>query len=268
MNKTTKIAVVGVAGRMGKTILTCIEEEPEASIHGGTEVSGSPNIGKDLGEQAGLARNNIAVTDSLEKALQGADAVIDFSSPESSMETLKMAEKLGVAAVIGTTGFNAEQKKEIAKRAETIACVLAPNMSIGVNVLFKMAGLIAKTLGDAYDVEIVEAHHKFKKDAPSGTAVRLSEILAEALERDLEEVGVYGRKGFAVRGPKEIGIHTVRAGDIVGEHRVMFGGMGETLEISHRAQSRDTFARGSVRAALWTVGRAPGLYDMQDVLGL
>jgi len=268
MSNPTKIAVVGVSGRMGKTILSCIDEEPAAVIHGGTEAMGSPNIGKDIGEQAGLACKNIAVTDSLEQALQGADSVIDFSSPESSLETLKLAEKTGVSAVIGTTGFNAEQKREIARRAESIACVLAPNMSIGVNVLFKMAGLIAKTLGDAYDVEIVEAHHKFKKDAPSGTAVRLSEILAEALERDLEEVGIYGRKGFKVREPKEIGIHTVRAGDIVGEHRVMFGGMGETLEISHRAQSRDTFARGSVRAALWTTGRPAGLYDMQDVLGL
>ena len=156
----------------------------------------------------------------------------------------------------------------INQAAEKIRCVFSPNMSVGVNVLFKIAEDVSKALGDAYDVEIVEAHHKFKKDAPSGTAVRLSEIIADSLDRDINQVGVYGRQGIAERTPKEIGIHTVRAGDIVGEHRVLYGGMGETLELFHRAQSRETFARGSVRAAKWVVNQSPGLYDMQDVLEL
>ena len=186
----------------------------------------------------------------------------------SSIETLDAALRCEKSIVIGTTGFSAEQKEIISQAGEKIRCVFAPNMSVGVNVLFKIAEDVSKTLGDAYDVEIVEAHHKFKKDAPSGTAVQLSEIIADSLDRDIDQVGVYGRQGIAERTPKEIGIHTVRAGDIVGEHRVLYGGMGETLELFHRAQSRETFARGSIRAAKWVVNQSPGLYDMQDVLGL
>lgn len=264
-----RILVIGAAGRMGKTIAACVDDTDGVELGGGTERSGGPEVGRDIGEVAGLGAKNIFIKDDLASALSACDAVIDFSLPESSMETLREAVKQGKAIVIGTTGFSPEQRREIDDLAKQTRCVLAPNMSIGVNVLFKIVGDVAKTLGDAYDVEIVEAHHKFKKDAPSGTAVRISEIVADALNRNLEEVGVYGRKGIVgERGSKEIGVHTVRAGDIVGEHRTLFGGMGESLEIMHRAQSRETFARGAVRAAQWIVDQPPGLYDMQDVLGL
>ncbi len=264
-----KTLVIGVAGRMGKTIVSCLEDTDGVVLAGGTEASGSPNIGKDVGELSGVGKNNIIIDSDLDKLIPACDAIIDFTTPESTMTTLEFAVKYNKALIIGTTGLNSDQKQTLKEKSANIRCVFAPNMSIGVNVLFKTVKDLAKTMGDAYDVEIVEAHHKFKKDAPSGTAVRLSEIAAEALGRNLDTDGIYGRKGMSSgRGAKEIGIHTVRAGDIVGEHRVMFGGMGETLEISHRAQSRDTFARGSIAAAKWVVDQPPGLYDMQDVLGL
>ncbi len=264
-----KILVIGAAGRMGKTIVSCINDTPGVEIAGGTEMPGSPAVGKDVGDIAGIGPRNVFIGTDLGKALQACDTAIDFSTPESTMETLRQAARLGKAVVVGSTGFSTEQKKEISDLCRKIRCVLAPNMSIGVNAVFKIAADLAKVLGDAYDVEIVEAHHKFKKDAPSGTAMRIAEIVAQALGRDLGEVGVYGRQGMTPgRSPKEIGVHTVRAGDIVGEHRLIFGGMGETVEIVHRAQSRETFARGAVRAAQWVAGQPNGLYDMQDVLGL
>ena len=263
-----RIIVIGAAGRMGKTIVSCITDTAGVEVAAGTEVPGSPFIGADAGALAGVGDIGAKVFDRLEDALADADAIIDFSSPEASMATVRVAAEASLALVLGTTGFSAGQLEEIKSLASSFRCVMAPNMSIGVNVLFKVVEDVAGILGDAYDVEIVEAHHKFKKDAPSGTAVRISEIVARALGRDLEKVGVYGRRGLAERGKFDIGVHTVRAGDIVGEHRVMFGGMGETLEIFHRAQSRETFARGAVRAAQWAVGHSNGLYDMQDVLGL
>lgn len=263
------VGVVGAAGRMGKTIMMCIEDHSGTRLSGGVEAPGHPALGRDLGELAGLTRNNLTLSDNLDEVFSCSDVVIDFSTPVSSLTTLRHALKNKKAVVFGTTGFSAEQKAQIAEAARELKIVLAPNMSIGVNLLFKLVGDVARILGDRYDVEIVEAHHKFKKDAPSGTAVRLSEIAAEALGRDLEKVAVYGRQGFSNgREPWEIGIHTLRAGDIVGEHRVLFGGLGETLELFHRAQSRDTFARGAVHAAAWLVQQPPGLYDMQDVLGL
>ena len=263
-----KVVVIGAGGRMGKTIVACVEDTQGVSVSGGTEHAGHPSIGSDLGELAGIGKKEISVVENVEDALADCDVVIDFTTPESSIKTLDAVLRCEKSIVIGTTGFSAEQKKIISQAAEKIRCVFAPNMSVGVNVLFKIAEDVSKTLGEAYDVEIVEAHHKFKKDAPSGTAVRLSEIIAGSLDRDINKVGVYGRKGMAERTPKEIGIHTVRAGDIVGEHRVLYGGMGETIELFHRAQSRETFARGSIRAAKWLVSQLPGLYDMQDVLGL
>jgi 4-hydroxy-tetrahydrodipicolinate reductase len=263
----TKILVIGAAGRMGRTIVSCIEDTPGAELAGGTENPGNPSIGSDVGELAGIGTKNIAVGDCLEEAVKSCDAIIDFTTPECSMETFKIAVEQIKPLVIGTTGFSASQKQQIQHWTKKTRCVMAPNMSIGVNVLFKVVRDMAQALGDAYDVEIVEAHHKFKKDAPSGTAVRISEIVAEALNRNIDEVGVYGRKGITERTPKEIGVHTLRAGDIVGEHRVLFGGMGENLEIFHRAQSRETFARGAIRAAQWLVNQPVGLYDMQDVLG-
>lgn len=263
----TKILVIGAAGRMGRTIVFCIEDTPDVDISGGTENPGNPSVGSDMGELAGIGKKNILVEDCLETAVRACDVIIDFTAPDSSMQTLEAAVKEIKPLVIGTTGFSASQKQLIQQAGKKNRCVMAPNMSIGVNVLFKVVRDMAQALGDAYDVEIVEAHHKFKKDAPSGTAVRISEIVAEALNRDIDEVGVFGRKGITERTPKEIGIHTLRAGDIVGEHRVLFGGMGENLEIFHRAQSRETFARGAVRAAQWLVNQPVGLYDMQDVLG-
>lgn len=254
---------------MGRNIIAAIVDTQGVELCCGTESAGHPELGFDLGNLAGVGKKNIPLRDNLADCLDTCDVVIDFTLPEASMKTLEAVAGKKKAVVFGTTGFSPEQKAEIEKAARSIPVVLAPNMSIGVNVLFKVVGEVARVLGDAYDVEIIEAHHKFKKDAPSGTAVRISEIIADALSRDLEQVGVYGRKGFSEgRGEKEIGIHTVRAGDIIGEHRVMFGGMGETLEVSHRAQSRQTFARGAVRAAQWVVNQPPGLYDMQDVLGL
>ncbi|GJL79687.1 MAG: 4-hydroxy-tetrahydrodipicolinate reductase [Nitrospinaceae bacterium] len=263
----TKILVIGAAGRMGRTIVSCIEDTEGVELSGGTENPGNSSVGSDVGELAGIGKKNIAVGDCLETAVKSCDVVIDFTTPDCSMETFRVAVDHIKPLVIGTTGFSASQKQQIQKWLKRTRCVMAPNMSIGVNVLFKVVRDMAQALGDAYDVEIVEAHHKFKKDAPSGTAVRISEIVAEALHRNIEEVGVYGRQGITERTPKEIGVHTLRAGDIVGEHRVLFGGMGENLEIFHRAQSRETFARGAVRAAQWLVNQPVGLYDMQDVLG-
>lgn len=264
-----KVGVVGVAGRMGKTIAACIVDSPDTELAGGTEIAGHPALGQDLGEVTGLGKSGLTVQEDLSKVMAHADVVIDFSTPDASMVTLQKVVERNKAVVFGTTGFSDDQKKKIKQAAKSARIVLAPNMSIGVNVLFKIAGDVARILGDRYDVEIVEAHHKFKKDAPSGTAVRLSEIIADSLNRNLKEVGVYGRHGFTDgRTVEEIGVHTVRAGDIVGEHRVIFGGMGETLELNHRAQSRDTFARGAVHAAAWLVNQPHGLYDMQDVLGM
>jgi len=254
---------------MGQAIAACVEEAEDIELCCGTESPGHPAVGRDLGEVTGLGTRNITVSDTLEDVIDGCDVLIDFTTPECSMTTLKIACEKGKAVVFGTTGFSAVEKEAIIDASSKMQIVVAPNMSIGVNVLFKAVRDVAKALGDEYDVEIVEAHHKFKKDAPSGTAVRISEIVADALQRNLYEVGVYGRKGFTEgRDQKEIGVHTVRAGDIVGEHRVIFGGMGESLELFHRAQSRETFARGAVRAAQWLVNQPEGLYDMQDVLGL
>jgi len=197
------------------------------------------------------------------------DVAIDFTSHAASMQHLQTAVQLKKPIVIGSTGFSAEEMEKIRSMAQCVPCVLAPNMSVGVNVLFKVLKTVAEILGDDYDVEIVEAHHHLKKDAPSGTAMKMAQIIAEALGRDLDKVGVYERKGLiGERSRTEIGIQTLRAGDIVGEHTVMFGAVGERLELVHRAHSRDNFARGAIRAAKWVVGQPPGLYDMQDVLGL
>ena len=264
----TKILVIGIAGRMGKTIAECIEDIKGVELGGGTEHAGSSVIGQDIGEVAGIGIKGISVVDDPAIALETCDVAIDFTTPDSSMLTLNAAVKSSKPLVVGTTGFSKEQKKEITEIGRKTCVVVAPNMSIGVNVLFKLVAEAAHVLGDDYDVEIVEAHHKFKKDAPSGTAVRISEIVADSLGRDLEEVGVYGRRGLTERTAKEIGVHTLRAGDIIGEHRVLFGGMGENFEIFHRAQSRQTFARGSIRAAQWILNQPKGVYDMQDVLGL
>jgi 4-hydroxy-tetrahydrodipicolinate reductase len=261
--------VSGAAGRMGGRIIHMIEATEGISLTGALEQPGHSAVGKDVGEVTGLPKKGITVSGSLAELLPQGDVLIEFTHPEPTLEHLKEVAAAGKAMVIGTTGLNPEQVGELKWLAEKTRVVFAPNMSVGVNLMFKVVENIAKILTEGYDVEIVEAHHRLKKDAPSGTALKLAQVIAQALGRDLDKVGVFGRKGLTgERTPEEIGIMTVRAGDIVGEHTVTFCGIGERIEIIHRAHNRDNFARGAVRAALWVVDQAPGLYDMQDVLGL
>ncbi len=264
-----KAIVAGAAGRMGGRIIHMIEAAEGIGLVGALESADHTAVGKDVGEVVGLPRKGIPVAGVLGEILAGGDVLIEFTHPEPSLTHLKEAVKADKAMVLGTTGFSVSQLAEIRALGTRIPLVFAPNMSVGVNLLFKVVADVARVLGDGYDVEIVEAHHRMKKDAPSGTAIKLAQVIAHALGRDLEKVGVYARKGLiGERSQKEIGVQTVRAGDIVGEHTVLFGGIGERLELIHRAHSRDNFARGAVRAAQWVVKQPPGLYDMQDVLGL
>lgn len=264
-----RIVVTGAAGRMGRNIINVIRETGETELAGAVERPGHPDIGKDIGEVSGSGKIDIKLTDNFEKAVKKADCVIDFTLPEATMHHLDIALKSKIAMVIGTTGFSHHQRERLKEVGSQMQIVAAPNMSVGVNLLLKVVSDMAKILGKDYDVEIVEAHHRLKKDAPSGTAMRFAEVLAHSLNRDLDKAAVYERHGIiGERKPEEIGIQTVRAGDIVGDHTIIFGGMGERLEITHRAQSRETFARGAVRAAQWVVKQPKGLYDMQDVLGL
>jgi 4-hydroxy-tetrahydrodipicolinate reductase len=261
--------VTGAGGRMGGRIVGLITETDGIKLAGAVERKGHPAVGKDVGEGLGLGRIGILIGDFLAGCIDHGDVVIDFTSHEVSLDHLEIAAAAGKAIVIGSTGFTAGEMKRVREIAASVRCVLAPNMSVGVNVMLKVLADAAGILGDDYDVEIVEAHHHMKKDAPSGTALKMAQVIAESLGRDLDQVGVYSRKGIiGERTKPEIGIQTIRAGDIVGEHTVIFGGMGERLEFIHRAHSRDNFARGAIRAALWVAGRENGLYDMQDVLGL
>lgn len=263
-----KAIVTGSAGRMGIRIINIINETDGIKLVGAAEKRGSKFIGKDSGDVAGTGKNGIIISDDIVETIKGCDVLIDFTSPASSVEYLYTAAEEKKAIVIGTTGFSDEQLKRINDLSKEVRCVLSPNMSVGVNVMFKAIKDIAKILGDGYDVEIIEAHHRMKKDAPSGTAMKIAEIIAASLNRDISKVGVYARKGaIGERKKDEIGIQTIRGGDIVGEHTVIFAGIGERLEITHRAQSRDNFAKGAVTAAMWIVGRPPGIYNMQDVLG-
>ncbi len=264
-----KAIVSGAAGRMGGRIIHMMEAAEGITLAGALERPDHPAVGQDVGEVVGLPKKGVAVSSSLADILPQADVLIEFTHPESTLEHLKEVAAAGKAMVIGTTGLNPQQVGELKWLAEKTRVVFAPNMSVGVNLMFKVVEDIAKVLTEGYDVEIVESHHRLKKDAPSGTALKLAQVIAQALGRDLEKVGVYGRQGFTgERTPEEIGIMTVRAGDIVGEHNVTFCGIGERIEVIHRAHNRDNFARGAVRAALWVVDQPPGLYDMQDVLGL
>ena len=264
-----KAIVTGVAGRMGGRIVHMMAAAAGIQLVGAVESPGQAAVGKDVGEVVGLPHKGITVVDSLAQVLPQAQVVIEFTHPEPSLTHLRAVADAGKAMVLGTTGCSAPQIAEIQALASRAHLVFAPNMSVGVNLMFKVVAEVARVLGEDYDVEIVEAHHRLKKDAPSGTAIKLGQVIAHALNRELDKVGVYARHGIiGQRTDKEIGIQTVRAGDIVGEHTVLFGGMGERLEIIHRAHSRDNFARGAVRAAQWIVAQPPGLYDMQDVLGL
>jgi 4-hydroxy-tetrahydrodipicolinate reductase len=265
-----KAVIAGAAGRMGMRIINLLSAAQGIRLFTAVERKGHPLVGQDACGLAGLPPGGAAViiTDDLVAALNSGDVLIDFTVPEASLGHIKVCANLRKPIVIGTTGFAKEQLEEIRHYAKKIPCLLSPNMSIGVNLCFKILAEIARTIGDDYDMEIVEAHH-MKKDAPSGTAMKMAQIIAQAVNRNLDEVGVYARKGMVgERSKKEIGIQAVRAGDIVGDHTVLFAGTGERIEITHRAHSRDTFAAGAIRATKWIVGRQPGIYDMQDVLGL
>jgi 4-hydroxy-tetrahydrodipicolinate reductase len=264
-----KIGVAGAAGKMGSRITALSKEYEGLQLVAAFERTGHNDVGKDIGTIVGIGETGVRLSDGIGKIIDAVDLIIDFTSVESTKQNLRAAAAKGKAMVIGTTGLSSEDIKEIGSLAKSIPCVMASNMSLGVNLLLKVLHDVAKVLGDDYDIEIVEAHHRLKKDAPSGTALKMAQVIAEAVDRKLDEVAVYARKGIiGQRTRKEIGIQTVRAGDIVGEHTVLFGGLGERIEITHKASSRDTFARGALRAALWLSGRPAGLYDMQDVLGL
>jgi 4-hydroxy-tetrahydrodipicolinate reductase len=264
-----KVAVTGAAGRMGGRIITLVTEADGLAVAGAVEMAGHARLKEDAGYVAGCGVLGIAITDSLEQALTGADLLIDFTFPQVTLANAAVCARLGKQMVVGSTGFTPAQREQLTAFAKHIPIVFAPNMSVGVNVCFKILKDIAETLGDGFDVEIVELHHNKKKDSPSGTAVRMGEIVADALGRDYNQVANYHREGMCgERTREEIGMQTVRGGDIVGEHTVYFVGMGERIELTHRAMSRDMFARGAVRAAGWLAGKDAGLYDMQDVLGL
>ncbi len=265
----TRIAVPGAAGRMGRTLLQAARETPGVECTVATERVGSPALGVDAGTLAGLEPSGVTVGSDLAARVGDFDVLVDFTRPEVTLAHLEVCRAAGRAMVIGTTGFTPEQRARIEAAAAALPIVLAPNMSVGVNLCLRLLETAAAVLGEEFDVEIVEAHHRHKVDAPSGTALAMGEVVARTLGRDLAQCAVYGRQGHTgERAPGTIGFETIRAGDIVGEHTVLFAGSGERVEITHKAASRMTFARGAVRAALWLGARGPGLYDMQDVLGL
>ncbi len=254
---------------MGQRICKVILESEKLALAGVTENSRKNCLGKTLKDGLGLPDDKSLIVEKLEEIRKPFDVIIDFTFPEVSMETMLFASHAKKHAVIGTTGFSDEQLEEIKRLSGKFPCVLAPNMSMGVNTLFKLVRDVALILKEGFDVEIMEIHHRYKKDAPSGTALKIAQILAESYGRDLDQVGVYQRKGFiGERKKDEIGIQSLRAGDVIGEHTVLFGGLGERLEIVHKAQSRDCFIQGALYAARWIKGKPNGLYDMQDVLGL
>lgn len=263
-----KVAIAGSAGRMGRALLEEILRAPDLRLAGALEQKAHSAVGKDAGLLAG-APCAVAISDDVAQAISGCDVLVDFTRPEGTGANLAACRTRGVRMVIGTTGFSDAQKREIAEAARDIAIVMSPNFSVGVNVAFRLLEVAAGALGGAYDIEIVEAHHRHKVDAPSGTALRMGEVVARALKRDLKKSAVYGREGVTgERKPETIGFATVRGGDLVGEHTVMFIGAGERLEISHRASSRSNFAAGALRAARFVASKQNGLFDMADVLGL
>jgi len=265
----TRIAVAGAGGRMGRNLITAVQQRDGLQLGAATERPDSSLIGADAGELAGTGACGIPLSADLEAVVQDFDVAIDFTLPEVTLDNVRVCARHGKSMVIGTTGFTGGQRDEIARAAAEIAIVMAPNMSVGVNLCLKLVKTAAKVLGDDVDVEIIEAHHRNKIDAPSGTALRLGEVVAAELGRDIETCAVYGRKGRTGERPRDvIGFETIRAGDIVGDHTVMFAGDGERVEITHKASSRRTFATGAARAAAWLAGRQTGLFDMSDVLGL
>lgn len=264
-----RIAIVGASGRMGLCLIKSVLLTKNATLTAAVSRPDSIAIGKDAGELAGISAVGVQVAADLAAVIDEFDVLIDFTRPDASMDFIEQCRRAGKKVVIGTTGYSDAQKAEIAKAAEDIAIVLAPNFSVGVNLSLKLLEMAAKVMGDYTDIEIIEAHHRHKVDAPSGTALRMGEVIADTLGRNLKDCAIYGREGnTGERDAKTIGFSTIRAGDIVGEHTVMFADDGERLEITHKASSRMTFANGAVRAAVWLADKDRGLYDMQDVLGL
>ncbi|MBL4763068.1 MAG: 4-hydroxy-tetrahydrodipicolinate reductase [Gammaproteobacteria bacterium] len=263
-----KVGITGAAGRMGRNLIDATVQQEGLVLGAAIVREGSPFIGMDAGDLAGIGKVNVAVTDML-SAKDDFDVLIDFTLPSVTEKNVAYCREHGKKMVIGTTGGNESQLAAIKEASSDIAIMLAPNMSVGVNLVFKLLEIAAAACGDDYDIEVIEAHHRDKVDAPSGTALRMGEVVAKALGRDLVTCAVYGREGqTGARDPKTIGFETIRAGDIVGDHTVMFATQGERIEITHKASSRMTFANGAVRAAGWLVQHESGLFDMQDVLGL
>lgn len=263
-----RIAIAGASGRMGRMLIEAVQNADDAVLAGALDIPGSPALGSDaaafLGQQSG-----VAITSDLREGLKNAKYLIDFTRPEGTIAHLRVCRELGVNMVIGTTGFSDEQKAEIQDAARDIAIVMAPNMSVGVNVVLKLLAQAAKALNQGYDIEIIEAHHRHKVDAPSGTALKMGEVVAEALGRDLKSCAVYGREGVTgERDPSTIGFATVRGGDIVGDHTVLFAGTGERIEITHKSSSRATYAQGSLRSVRFLAHQPHGLFGMDDVLGM
>ena len=263
------VVVAGAAGRMGSRLVALLQPESELRLVAALEAPGHAALGRDAGESAGVGRLGIPMGADVDAALGWERILIEFSVPDASLAHVREVARHGGRAVIGTTGFTAAQREELARIGTSIPLLVSPNMSVGVNVAFKVLADMARMLGDEYDVEIVETHHRFKKDAPSGTALRMAEVVATALGRDLAKTAVYDRHDkLAERARKEIGMAALRSGDVVGEHTVVFGSLGERIELTHRAHSRDNFARGALRGARFIATARPGLYSMQDVLGL
>ncbi len=261
------IVVTGCMGRMGKRIISLANFDKEVEIVGAIEAPKHTFLGKDIGEVLGLGVLDINVTDKLEKSLKKADVIIEFTNPQTTLNDLEIAKKNRVGIVIGTTGMKEDEITKIKDAAKKIPIVFSPNMSLGVNLLFELVEECVKRLGKDYDIEIIESHHRFKKDAPSGTAKEFAQIIANTMKKDLSKVATYGRSGIVGERPEnEIGIHAIRGGDIVGEHNIMFCGMGERIELIHRAHSRDSFAQGAIRAAKFLQNKKSGLFTMKDVL--
>jgi 4-hydroxy-tetrahydrodipicolinate reductase len=263
-----KIAIAGSSGRMGRMLIEAVLAAPDLQLHGALDIEASPALGQDAAAFLGRA-SGVPITAELDAGLRGADVLIDFTRPEGTMAHLQACQRLGVKAVIGTTGFTEAQKAQIAQHAAANAIVMAPNMSVGVNVVLKLLDVATRALAEGHDIEVIEAHHRHKVDAPSGTALKMGEVIAAALGRELKDCGVFAREGHTgERVPGTIGFSAIRGGDIVGDHTVLFAGTGERIEITHRSNSRAGYAEGSLRAARFLAGRAAGLYGMDDVLAL
>ncbi|MES2512097.1 MAG: 4-hydroxy-tetrahydrodipicolinate reductase [Pseudomonadota bacterium] len=263
-----RLAIAGASGRMGQMLINAVRQSGDCALGGALDVAASPAIGTDAAASSGHA-SGVLIHSDIREGLKNADVLIDFTRPEGTMAHLAICRDMGVKLVIGTTGFSDEQKAEIAAAAKDIAIVMAPNMSVGVNVTLKLLEMAAKAMATGYDIEIIEAHHRHKVDAPSGTALKMGEVIASALGRDLKDCAVYGREGITgERDPSTIGFAAIRGGDIVGDHTVLFAGIGERIEITHKSSSRETYAQGSLRAARFLAGHKTGLFDMFDVLNL